>query len=214
MGFDWRRCVGMLGIVLLGGNLAAGRAGGGGAEITVLVNNSAGVSQAVLKQAESEAARIFRAADIDIVWVDCVQGTDLVDDACRRVPGLNNFVLHLVPEGRTSSDWVFGLAFLGEDGAGKYSDVFYDRVQQLQREFGTPSPRLLGAVAAHELGHLLLGSHAHSYAGIMAAVWEKEIVRHMEMGGLLFSRDQATRMRARVRRAERTLGSVGPGAGK
>lgn len=214
MGFHWRCCVGLLGIVLSGGNLAAGREGGGGAEITVLVNNSAGVSQAVLNQAESEAARIFRAAGIDIVWVDCVLGTNMVDDACRRVPGRDNFVLHLVPEGRTSSDWVFGLAFLGEDGAGKYSDVFYDRVQQLQREVGTPSSRLLGAVAAHELGHLLLGSHAHSYAGIMAAVWEKETLRHIEMGGLLFSRDQATRIRARVSGDERTLVSVGPGTGK
>jgi hypothetical protein len=43
----------------------------------------------------------------------------------------------------------------------------------------------------------------------MAPVWEEEILRRMEMGNLLFSSDQAVRMRARIRGAERTLVSVG-----
>jgi hypothetical protein len=48
----------------------------------------------------------------------------------------------------------------------------------------------------------------------MAPVWEKEVLRHMEMGGLLFSRDQASRMRARVRGDERIFVSMGAGAKK
>ena len=214
MGFDFKRCAGWLAVVLLWGNLSMGRESRRDAAITVLLHNSAGVSPAILKQAESEASRIFRTAGIEITWVDCARGTDVIDDACRRGPGPGDFVLHIVPEGKTSSDWVFGLAFLGEDGRGKYSDILYDRVEQLHVTFGTPLSRLLGTVAAHELGHLLLGSHSHSYAGIMAPVWEKEALRNMEMGGLLFNRDQASRMRARVRGDERILVSMGAGAGK
>jgi hypothetical protein len=194
--------------------MAVGREGNGGQEIRVLINNSAGVSVAILNQAKVEASRIFRAAGIEIDWVDCL-GTRVEDDACRRVPpGSNDFVLHIVAKGKTSSDLVFGLSFLGEDGEGKYSDIFYDPVQQGHRELGADVPTLLGTVAAHELGHLLLGLHAHSYAGIMAAVWNEDALRNLRMGGLRFSDDQAARMRARIRGGERTLVRVTASAGR
>jgi hypothetical protein len=216
MGFDFRRLMGMLVILglLASAEAVTAEAGRNGAEITVLVNDSAGISRRVLNQAESEAGRIFRAAGINVVWLECPPGAVMVDDACRHVPGTNDFVLHIVSTGRTSSDLVFGVAFLAEDGAGKYSDIFYDRVERAHGEFGTPVSHLLGTVAAHELGHLLLGSHAHSHAGIMAPVWEKETLRQMEMGSLLFNRDQASRMRARINVGERTLVSLAASAGK
>jgi hypothetical protein len=186
--------------------MAAGREGNGGQQIRVLVNNTAGVSVAILNQAKVEASRIFRSTGIEIDWADCPKAVDVTeDDACRRVPGSNDFVLHIVAKGRTSSDLVFGLSFLGEDGAGKYSDIFYDRVQQAHRELGADVPTLMGTVAAHELGHLLLGLHAHSYAGIMAAVWKEEALRNLGMGSLQFSGDQADRMRARIGGGERTM---------
>ena len=206
MGFRCRRCEGLAAVVLLWGNMAAGREGNGGQQIWVLVNNTAGVSVAILNQAKVEASRIFRSTGIEIDWADCPKAVDVTeDDACRRVPGSNDFVLHIVAKGRTSSDLVFGLSFLGEDGAGKYSDIFYDRVQQAHRELGADVPTLMGTVAAHELGHLLLGLHAHSYAGIMAAVWKEEALRNLGMGSLQFSGDQADRMRARIGGGERTM---------
>jgi hypothetical protein len=213
MRFQCRWCAGLAVVVLLWGNMAAGREGNGGQEIRVLVNNTAGVSVAILNQAKVEATRIFRSAGIEIEWVDC-PGTRVGDDVCRRVPGSNDFVLHIVAKGRTSSDLVFGLSFLGEDGAGKYSDIFYDRVQQAHREWGADVPTLLGTVAAHELGHLLLGLHAHSYTGIMAAVWKEEALRNLGMGALQFSGDQAVRMRARIGGGERTMVRVTASAGR
>lgn len=185
MGFNCS--AGLLVIVLLSGNMAAGRVGEEGSEIRVLVNNSVRMSGSVLNHAEQEAARIFRTAGIDIVWVNCPGGFVLASDVCRHVPRSNEFVMHIVANGRTSSDLVFGLSFLGQDGAGKYSDVFYDRVAEAHRESGEDISQLLGTVAAHELGHLLLGSNAHSCSGIMAPVWRKDILRQMEMGNLYFS---------------------------
>jgi hypothetical protein len=197
-------------VVLLWENLAAA-SDREGAEITVLLNNSAGVSRLIVNEAEAEAGRIFRDAGIEIVWVDCSRGV-AVADACRGVPGGNEFFLQIASKGSTSSDRVFGVAFLAEDGNGKYSNVFYDRVERAHGDFGAPVSRLLGAVAAHELGHLLLGSHAHSHLGLMTAVWSDEVLRDMEMGSLLFNRDQAIRMRAQIRGSERTLVSRGAGA--
>jgi hypothetical protein len=107
-------------------------------------------------------------------------------------------VLHIVPTGKTSSDLVFGLSFLGEDGDGKYSDVFLDRIEETRRASGKDLSRLLGTVAAHELGHLLLGNHAHSLAGVMTPIWKEKTLRYADMGCLLFTREQAALMRTRL----------------
>jgi hypothetical protein len=101
------------------------------------------------------------------------------------------FVLHLVPTGRSSTDSVFGVAFLGEGGIGKYCNVFFDRVEETQRESGTGAGHLLGAVVAHELGHLVLGSHAHARMGIMTPVWQEQSLRAIDMGIFFFTREQA-----------------------
>lgn len=196
MGFT--RWMEMLLIVLFWGSIrAAGHEAGSRPHFAVLVHNHADISQAVLDQAEAEAARVFRAAGIEIAWVDC--GTDFgVEDPCHDIFRSNCFVLNIVRTGITSSDFVFGLSFLDEAGAGKYSDVFFDRIEQAHRDSGGDVSRLLGAVAAHELGHLLLGARAHSYAGIMTAHWKKEDLRHLGMGTLLFTHDQASVMKARV----------------
>jgi hypothetical protein len=185
--------------VLLWGNFAAAKTvGNQEVEITVLVQDSTRLSGSILKEAEQEASRIFRAAGISIAWVNCSVGSNRVDEECYRVPGPTQFVLHIVATGKTSSDLVFGLAFLDENGAGKYSDVFLDRIEAAHRTFGTDTSRLLGTIVAHELGHLLLGNHAHSYAGVMAPVWRGEVLQREAMGFLLFTHDQALLMKRRL----------------
>lgn len=160
-------------------------------QITVLVNDSAGVDSSVLRNAEREAGRMFDAAGIEIQWVNCAETHE-----CQRILGPKEFVLHIVPAGNTRSDFVFGEAFLGEDGHGQYTDVFFDRLRQTQGEVDLAL--LLGAVSAHELGHLLLGSNAHSNIGIMEPKWGAEGLRRVGMGMLLFTREQARLMKARI----------------
>ncbi len=215
MGFNFRNCVVLLSIVLFGGSIAAaGSADRDIRKITVLVNDSAHVAPSVLSRAEIEAARIFRAAGVEIEWVGCSSGSSIVEDECHVIPGSNQFVLHIVPTGKTSSDLVFGLAFLGEDGSGKYCDVFYNRMAEAHFESGVNLSLLLGMVAAHELGHLLLGSHAHSYVGIMTPVWRGEVLRRGGMGSLLFTGEQASVMKSRILSERVSLVSVGRGGGK
>lgn len=167
--------------------------GGERLEISVMVLNRVKLSQEEIKETEVEAARIFRSAGIHVRWIDCSKG-----DACHHVPANGEFVLSIVPDGKTSSDLVYGLAFLGPAGEGKYSDVFFRRVQAAAANSGENVARFLGTVAAHELGHLLLGSNAHTYDGVMSAVWKQQTLRRMDMGSLLFTREQATAMRSRV----------------
>ena len=199
MGFRFNRKVGWLATVLLGARVAAlANSSQDNTTITILVIDSARVSAPVLGQSEAEAARIFRAAGIETAWVNCPTEPESEVDACRIVPGANEFVLHIVPSGKTSSDSVFGVSFLGEDGSGKYSNVFYERVAEAHHEWGADVATLLGTVAAHELGHLLLGTRAHSHAGIMTPVWESESLRQIGMGGLRFTHEQSSLMKARL----------------
>jgi hypothetical protein len=208
MRFDFRRRMGLL-VVLLwlvsGTIFAAGGEGPRLPEITVLVYDSAGISRPVLNQAAFETTRIFRQAGIEITWVNCSGGSAIAEGACLEGPGANQFVLHIVPTGTTSTDLVFGVAFLAEDGSGTYCDVFFDRVDQATHSMATNESQLLGTVAAHELGHLLLGSHAHSAWGIMEPVWKTEGLRQIGMGTLLFLPEQSALMKARIGRAGVTL---------
>jgi hypothetical protein len=215
MGFSNRQYWGVWAVLLLGG-ISLTASDKRDTQVTVLLDDSAHVSASVLSGAEMEAGQIFRDAGIEIVWVDCSSGSVHSEGECRVVPGSNQFVLHIVPTGKTSTDSVFGLAFLGEGGAGKYCDVFFNRMEQAHRETGVTLSQLLGTVAAHELGHLLLGSHSHSHVGIMTPIWAHETLRQMDMGHLLFTRDQASLMSSHIRLEELRVASmrVGGGAAK
>lgn len=167
--------------------------------ITILVYHQEGLSPQTLAAGEQQAALILRKAGIETRWADCSAGIKKTDDACRQSDVPAQFVVRIVPEPFGPTDTVFGVAFLGIDGTGKYSDVFWDRCEDMHRNSGVNAATLLGTVAAHEIGHLLLGSNAHSAIGIMAPHWKQEELRHAGMGSLLFTREQSVRMRTRIR---------------
>lgn len=159
--------------------------------VTVVVNDGVKIKPATLLKAEQEASRLFHSAGISIRWLHCAKS-----DVCRRQLLPNEYVLHIVPTGKTHDQFVYGEAFLGEDGRGQYSDVFFDRIDAVSGNIDVG--QLLGVVAAHELGHLLLGSQAHSRMGIMQPVWEQDCVRKLGMGMLMFTPEQARLMRQRI----------------
>lgn len=190
MGFTGK-FVGFVGSVLLCSVAVIGQS-----SVTVVVNNSAKVRSDVLRRAEAEAARLFQAAGVSIRWLHCGEA-----DACQHVLLPNELVLHIVHTGKTQSEFVFGEAFLGDDGRGQYCDVFFDRVKAAPGN--TDVGPLLGVIAAHELAHLLLGSRAHSRIGIMQAVCEQDCVRKIAMGILAFTPEQARLMKLRIGQADR-----------
>jgi len=167
--------------------------------ITILVYHQEGLPAQTLAAGEQQAAMIFRKAGIETRWADCSAGIKKTDDACRQLDVPAQFVVRIVPKSFGPTDRAFGVAFLGIDGTGNYSDVFWDRCEGMHRDSGVNAGLLLGTVAAHEVGHLLLGPNAHSAIGIMASHWEQEELRHAGMGSLLFTPEQSVRMRARIR---------------
>jgi hypothetical protein len=168
--------------------------------VAVDVFNDAGVVSPVLKSAELEAERIFEAAHVQIRWRDCTPAQDRpeADPACRAVRAPNHLNLRIVPGSAKENDDVFGMAFLGADGTGVYSDVFYGSVEKLHTQAHSNLGRVLGHVMAHEIGHLLIGSHAHSSWGIMCAKWHDQELKRLEMGALFFTVEQEKSIHSRL----------------
>ncbi len=76
--------------------------------------------------------------------------------------------------------------------------VYYDYLPRLPSGQSNKNDTALvpGCVISHELGHLLLGTHLHSIAGIMQAHWGIEQTRIALMSPLSFLPDEARLMHA------------------
>ena len=169
-------------------------------QVTINVYNDAGVSEQVLAQAEQEATRIFRQAGVENVWVECRGSKPGLthDSECQPPAGPARLALRIVPWSSKLRDTIFGNAFLSPEGEGTYSDVFYDSVEKLHKDWHASLSRVLGHVMAHEIGHLLLGTNAHWPVGIMRPNWQGQELRSIGMGTLVFTPEQARSMQAKL----------------
>lgn len=172
--------------------------------LQIVVYNQAGVPQSVLDAAGVETIRIFRAAGINLSWTVCSNEATMGPESCRldpdaRLPLVLNVLRHAPPR---SPIEICGSASLGEDRFGRYADLFLDQLELLHKLHGIDSRILLGTAAAHELGHLLLGSGAHSFIGIMKPLWNSEDLRRVGTGTLVFTPEQAELIRNRLRSFE------------
>jgi len=151
--------------------------------IRIRVFNIAKISPVVLGEAEQQAARIFDAAGTEIAWQEC---------PCSGSLGSRDFMLRIVPRlfGSTRNPFQrnnLEFAAVDEDG-GILATVFCDRVEALTR--GGNTSKLLGHAIAHEIGHLLLGSKAHTEKNIMRTYWSKDYLKSINRGELLFTPEQ------------------------
>ena len=168
---------------------------------TVLVYNYARVSSAIVAAAEREAGRILDAAGVRIIWVECpMRATPAsAKEPCLQALKSTDILLRVLPppaEHSLKAD-VFGFAI-----SPILANVYYDYAVRLAVEQGYvefDARTILGSVTAHELGHLLLGSHSHSSAGIMRSRWGQKQVRQALMGTLLFTAEQAKVLQAHAR---------------
>ena len=164
-------------------------------QLTVFVVERAGASARVLADAERNAARVFHQAGVDVDWINCDQINQ--ESACGRFSQAD-LVVRLVPRALALSDEIFGVAFV-ENNAGTYADVFFDSIRRLREQDREVSlSPILGDVLAHEVGHLLLGTNAHSREGIMQAHWQAGQLQSVAKGQMRFTGEQASKMRARV----------------
>jgi hypothetical protein len=152
-----------------------------GPAITVLVFNYREVPVETLVKAETEAGRILEQAGAHVTWRDCPTG----NEPCRKGPGrVFSLAMMAGPMQNKSLDTVSGYAVLPD----LLAVVYYDYLPRITggRNNLSDTAVILGCVIAHELGHLLLGTHRHSIAGIMQDRWGVEQTRLALMSRLSF----------------------------
>ena len=175
--------------------------------LTVCLMNDAGVSMALEEDMERRVDALMEEAGIQIRWL---HGKDPGRTAetrctCSHPEPMRVVILHLMAMGKAAMPNELGQAFLGEDGVGVMADLFLDRVQRLTDEREVDLGQLLAHVAAHELGHLLLGAKAHTASGLMQAKMDGESMAKMERGGFRFSSAQLKKMHDNVKAAGQTI---------
>ncbi len=173
--------------------------------ITIRLVNSRMVPVKTLVQAQYVTGEIFGRARVEVAWVDCSGEAD--GDLCKQHGGPTDFPLQMVAANppRLSGDMA-GFAILPprwRDGEG-YACISYPRVEATAKALDAETADMLGATMAHEIGHLLLGAASHSASGVMCPRFQREQMRKAARGELLFTPEQAARIRAElVRRMAR-----------
>jgi hypothetical protein len=171
--------------------------------ITIHLYNYAGIAPAVLAEAEATSDGLLAEAGVKTDRLDCTPGSPAKDgeDSCGRVSLATHFQMNLLKrEGNfagRSQTWL-GFSVLprgGQPGSLAYISVLRANVLR------TPDAsvgRVIGLAMAHELGHLLLGTSAHAFIGIMRAKWRKIDMADSAGSALRFTREESRLLRVAV----------------
>lgn len=191
---------------------AAGNSPGSGVILTIHVHNYADVGSSRLAEAEKTAASIFRRAGVETHWQMGPNHTESSDESSSA---LSHLWLDILPPAMANHldvpDTAMGLA-PGEGPDRQHVYVFYERVTEFtQRQIAEKAEgsgrrnlrlpdggQLLGAIMAHELGHIVLEMAGHSKAGIMKGGWELKDLQEIAYESLDFTPPQVASIRAEV----------------
>jgi hypothetical protein len=167
-----------------------------------------GVDRSTVERAQGVARRLVASAGIDLVWRLC----DLPHACVPSTRPLGEIAIVLSAEKLPERNEQCGRALNGPRAGEGYVRVSEPCVTPAVQRFlisrGWPLlPQLmretlddvLGAVVAHELGHLLGLKHGR---GVMDARLDSNDIHAIRLGSLVFSASQAARMRTLL--AERT----------
>jgi len=170
--------------------------------VTIRVYDSAGVAAADRSTALKAAARILSRADLDVDWVVCTSAREgHAQSACDAPPAPYELVVRLTYSSPTAQDGnrrAFGYSLIdATTGAGTLSTVYVDRVDWLASTGKVARADVLGRAIAHELGHLMLGSNAHTDRGLMRETWTADELTRNRPEDWQFSAPQRASLRAR-----------------
>jgi hypothetical protein len=159
--------------------------------ITVVIYNSEAVPERELLAGETVAGQILRQAGVEVVWRQATHADTSPDPLEIPLHLLSTHPPNLGPA-------VSGFAILMPEGS--YAGISYPAVKRTAHTLQTDDPTILGAVMAHELGHVLLGTRDHSSNGLMVMRFGPREIAAAHHGELLFYRSEARRIRAEVAR--------------
>ena len=159
-------------------------------QITVRVDDKAGVQGVYLKYAKARAAEVFAMKGVKLDWIDGTEANRLKIMAPYTV-----LIMAEAPATLKAKMEALGMDVMGQGAptVGR-AYIYYDRVLKLNPVPPRDVITTLGDVIAHELGHLMLPV-GHSNVGIMRPSINMTS-RRLET----FTEEEAAQIREHVRR--------------
>ena len=156
--------------------------------VLLYLANEAGVSSDIVGVARQEVIRIYAQIGVSVIWTEHTTGSPK-DPLVIIIPPI-------------TGQWVgptsLGLAVRESNSSGRVAYVFYDRIHPLAAKHQMGDACLLGAVIAHEIGHLLLPYGSHSSSGLMQGEWDNQQLLLARIKLLRFTAQQAELIRAHL----------------
>jgi len=175
-------------------------------EITLRVVNEGGIDSRLVSASEKRAGFILGKAGLTVTWLNCTPG--FVDwsahSRCAQLPEAHDLDMRIiVHRPRETRDEPLGFTtFPAPASEGRpYTVIYFPAIERMAWDSATDAFEIAGAVMAHEIGHLLLGSE-HSAKGMMSAKWHPRDMRQASVDAFLFSSREAAQLRAAVQRMD------------
>jgi len=165
-------------------------------DVEVSFYDTVQVPAATTDTALAVVTRTFAQSGIDVGWKDCDSGDACTGHVARAIVRLGRSSAVM----KQASPAVLGDAIIDRGtGSGVFATIYVDRVERMSERAETDVALLLGRAIAHELGHLLLGTNAHSPSGLMRAHWTETDVRRNLLSDWILSKKDAEAIRRRLR---------------
>jgi hypothetical protein len=195
------RIAGIVGCLLL----ASGLCRSAELEIAIHLFDYTGMETSASLDMRRTAANILDQVGISVQWRDCPVFPGAAGSGCGAgTYDVTHFVVAVLPENMSariaSSPQQFESVMGAKGGFPTHAYIFKDRVTDFAKADLLPWTSLLGAIVAHEIGHLLLGNDSHFGNGIMRGRWSLNDIKEARMGTLTFTARQGEQLRADVRR--------------
>jgi len=157
------------------------------------VENHSDVPSSILHSAEVEFTHLYKAVGVHVLWSTRPDHADCLRTQTIHVVLMSSSMEDRLDQRRGRASNVLGRA--SREALRAY--VYWPRIKSHVSRVVVSLGDALGFVMAHEVGHILLPSGAHSTTGIM----EENYLVH-SFYTRRFSPDQAAAIRAFVRRVE------------
>ena len=153
--------------------------------IPIRLINDAAINPRVMVAARQEAAYVLKSLCVQVEWTT------------NSSPALEMRMI-VGPLSAGITDRALGLTIFPPDHRNRGA-VFLSRVSAMEQTYGylIDLGRLLGCVLAHEIGHMLLNTNAHSPEGIMIAHFGNAEIQKAVQRQLLFTRSNREMFSAR-----------------
>ena len=121
--------------------------------------------------------------------------------------------LRLMPKHMEPADGlhgrIFGFAMLSDDdGFATTANIYVDRLSAVADGRKYRGGVVLGAMIAHEMGHLLLGVGSHSKMGLLTLPWGPKVLAAADQGRLGFTKKESRRLARAIEARTRVADAV------